>query len=376
MNAIVASNAMANLAPVNATSEGRSSNLPFDPPRNGPLTSQQKAALIIAALGPQGAGPVIENMGEGQLKAFAKAYAQLEAVPKPILQHVVKEFLSGLNTDTQDIKGGFEETKALLNQFIGEEETSRVMEDISDFGGGSVWGKLERIEDDIVSQYLATQNPQLIAVILTRLTTEKASRILDQFETSLSGQVILRLSKPIEPNDEALEKLAKTIERDFLAPLKTKKVENRPGELIGAMMNNVMSEKRNELMEVISSSAPEILMDVRKSMLTFEDLVDRVPPKAIPMAVKEIEVVDFLKAMKFGKGNAPKCVEYVFGNISQRMAKQYEEQMSEMPEVSAQEAEAAQALFMSNIRNLVAAGEVELIPIPTEDDEDDNTKNA
>ena len=105
-------------------------------------------------------------------------------------------------------------------------------------------------------------------------------------------------------------------------------------------------------------------------MLTFQDLSERVPPKAIPMVIKEMEVEDFLQASKFGRQNAPSSVEFIFKNISQRMAQQYEEQMESLKKISVKEAEATQAAFMAIVRRLAAANEIELIEIKEEDDEE------
>jgi flagellar motor switch protein FliG len=207
--------------------------------------------------------------------------------------------------------------------------------------------------------------------VLSKVNTEKASNLLNLLDSKIAGEVVLRLSNPLQVKREALDVLTDTIEREFLAPMRTSSKTRNPGEMIGAMMNNVMSEKREELMGVIETSAPDILKDVKKSMLTFQDIAARVPPNAIPMAIKEIEVQEFLQAMKFGRQNAPSSVEFIFKNISQRMAAQYEEQMEELSTVPVKDAEAAQAAFMTVIRKLAAAGEITLIEVASEEDEDE-----
>ena len=337
-------------------------------PAGAGLSAPQKAALVIAALGPELAGPVIERIGDKHLKAFARAYANMQKIPTAALHSAAAEFVARLSKSDDAMQGGFGATRDLLSQFMDEADIMRVLDDIDAPDGENVWDKLERASDESLAEYLSGQNPQLIAVVLARINVEKASRLLDILETDVAGKVILRLSKPLDIKPEALAILERAIERDYLAPLRKAADQHNPGEMIGSMMNNVMSEKREALLGVISSAAPDIMKDVRKSMLTFDDLATRAPANAMPMVIKEMDLDLFLKAAKYGKENAPECVEFIFKNISQRMAQQYQEQMDEMADVSPEDGEAAQASFMTILRKLVADGEVQLVEIKEEDE--------
>ncbi len=335
------------------------------------LTAPQKAALIVASLGPEAAGPIIERIGDKHLRAFTRAYAHLQTVPRAALKQVVDEFISELTQEDNDIRGGFDETRELLSQFKTDDEIIRLMDEIDIQGGETVWAKLERIDEGQLAEYLAGQRPQIVAVVLSKLNTEKASNILNQLDAEIAGKVILRLAKPLNINPAALGLLMDTIEQEFLAPMRKSTTARNPGHMIGAMMNNVVTDKREALLEIINTSAPDIMKDVRKSMLTFPDIPTRVPANAIPMAIKEVEVQDFLLAVKFGRQNAPSSVEYIMSNISQRMAKQYEEQLEELKITSVRDAEIAQAAFMTVIRKLAASGEITLIEETSDDEEGD-----
>ena len=335
------------------------------------LTAPQKAALIVASLGPEAAGPIIERIGDKHLRAFTRAYAHLQTVPRAALKQVVDEFIAELSEEDNDIKGGFDETRELLSQFKTDDEIIRLMDDIDIQGGETVWAKLERIEDDQLAEYLAGQRPQIIAVVLAKLNTEKASNVVNQLDKDIAGKVILRLARPLNINPAALSLLMDTIEQEFLAPMRKSTTARNPGHMIGAMMNNVVTDKREALLEIINTSAPDIMKDVRKSMLTFPDIPTRVPPNAIPMAIKEVEVQDFLLAVKFGRQNAPSSVDYIMKNISQRMAAQYEEQLEELKITSVRDAEIAQAAFMTVIRKLASSGEIALIEESSDEEGDE-----
>lgn len=336
-------------------------------PLGAGLTAAQKAALVLATLGPELAGPIIERIDEKHLRAFARAYAQMQKIPQTALSAVAEEFVGNLSQeDSGFIEGGFSATRDLLGNFLESDDMMRLMDEIDAPGAQSVWEKMERVPDEQLIEYISTQNPQLIAVILSRINVETASRLLDLMEADLAGDVVLRLTRPMDVKPHILKILEDTIERDFLAPMRRVVVKEKPGEMVGAMMNNIASKKRETLLGVLTSQAPDVMNDVRKSMLTFDDLDTRAPANAMPMVIKELDEDVFLKATKYGQENAPKCVEFIFANISQRMAQQYKEQMEDMKDFPPEEGEAAQAAFMSILRRLVKQGEIELNEIEEE----------
>lgn len=324
-------------------------------------TAAQKAALILAALGPDAAGPLIERVGDQHLRTFTEAFARLKTIPREELLAVVSEFLGHFEGGEGALKGGFEEAKSLIAHFKGEDPTKRLLEDVSAPGGPTIWRRLEGVKDAALADYLAQQHPQVVAVVLSRLNSEKASSVLGKFEIGLAQKVVRRLAAPMPVRKEALRVLADTIEREFLLPAKKAAKAHKPGEMVGALMNNLPADKRDALLKFIQDEAPDIFEDVKSVILTFQDIPARVPANAVPMLVREVESDVFLKAIKYGKQNAPEAVAYIFKNISQRMGQQYEEQMGAMKQVTVMDAEAAQQQVMAGLRRLVASGEITLV---------------
>jgi flagellar motor switch protein FliG len=339
---------------------------PPAPARAG-FTAPQKAALIIAALGPEAAGPIIERIGDKHLKAFAEAYARLQNVARKDLSSVVLEFLTNVSGKEDGLKGGFAEARSLVSHFKGEDSAAKLLDAIDAPGGRTVWQKLAAVEDQTLADYLAAKSPQTIAVVMARMDLDKASNILALLPDDVAQHVITRLTKPAPVRPEALRALAAAIESELLAPLRKAAKSGGPGEKIGAMLNNMSEEKRESFLQFIASKAPDLIDDVKSAILTFKDIPARLPAKAVTQVTREVDVQTVLKAAKYGRKNAPETVEFLFANISQRLVQQYEEQMKEMKPVTVADAEAAQGQIMIAIRKLVAEGAFELNKIETEE---------
>ena len=338
-------------------------------PARAGFTAPQKAALIIAALGPEAAGPIIERIGDKHLKAFAEAYARLQNVGRKDLTAIVAEFLTNVSGGERGdgLKGGFAEARSLVSHFKGEESATKLLDSIDAPGGRTVWQKLAAVEDQALADYLAAKSPQTIAVVMARMDLDKASNILALLPDDAAQNVISRLTKPAPVRPEALHALAAAIESELLAPLRKAAKSGGPGEKIGAMLNNMSEEKRESFLQFIASKAPDLIDDVKSAILTFKDIPARLPAKAVTQVTREVDVQTVLKAAKYGRKNAPETVEFLFANISQRLVQQYEEQMKEMKPVTVADAEAAQGQIMIAIRKLVAEGAFELNKIETEE---------
>ncbi len=334
------------------------------------LSAAEKAAVILAALGPEAAGPVIERVGDRHLRAFARAYANLTKIPQAELIAVIEEFVASLGSGAGEaLEGGAAAARALLGKFKDNDELNRLMGEL-DAETKTVWQRLEEANETALVSYLNRQKPQALAVILSKLDVEKASRLLGCFDPELAQDIIIRLAQPIKIGEDAAAILALSIDKEFLTPLKFVGKTPKPGEIIGALMNNLPSERRAEILSFIMTNTPDIVKDMRKTMLTFPDLPIRVPATAIPNILRSIDPDTFLKAVKYGRENAPRTVDFIFANISQRMVQQYEEQLGAMTQVSKADAEAAQAAFMSSVRAAATAGEFALIDPKAEGEED------
>lgn len=334
-------------------------------PRAG-FTAPQKAALIIAALGPEVAKPIMDQVGDKNLRTFADALAHLQNIPRHDLLAVISEFVAHLGANDGMMQGGFGPTRDLISHFKGEDDATKLLDDVNPPGGRTVWQKLESIDVRKFAGWLDTQDPQAVVVVLSRLDADKASTTLGLLSPELAKTALIRLTKPVNVRREALRVLEDSIERDFLAPMRKAASASDPGELIGLMLNNLSEEKRAAMLEVLAKETPEILESVKAYILTFKDIPSRVPPNAVSKVIREVEVETFLKAAKYGRQNAPEAVEYIFKNISQRMGQQYEEQIAALKQVTLADAESAQAEIMIAVRRLAAAGEFQLIKIEKE----------
>lgn len=327
------------------------------------FTNAHKAAIILASLSAESASAIVEEISDAHLRAFAKAFSELKSVPPQLLHAIAKEFVAEVQHVGGELAGGIEEARNVLGQLAEEERVNRILSELAGGGEQSVWVRVENVEDQTLCDYIEAQRLPVAAAILSKLSYEKTANLLALAQAEFSKNVLLELSRRNPPTGEVLEAIALAIEEELLTPLAAKPATGDAGAIVGEIINCLPGPTRDTFLNHMIEADPEIGAEVRKAVLTFEELHLRLPESAVPMLLKEIDRDTLLAALKYGESNASDTVAFVLGNISKRMAEQYREDLVDLGEVGEVEGENAQRYVTSNVRRLTKEGEIKLLAL-------------
>jgi flagellar motor switch protein FliG len=348
------------------------------------FTKSHKAAIVLASLSAEAAASIVDDMSDNELRVFAKAFSELKTVSPQTLQAVAQEFLAEVAHENHDLSGGADETRRVLGLLAQEERVERIL---TDMGGGSegassaVWPRMEKIENDRLAEYVQAQRMPIAAAILAKLSYEKAAGVLDLTEGDYHQKLLVEIARKKPPSGEALDAIANVLEEEFLKPVagasteeegegedgEAPKPKNNAGATVGEIINFLPGSKRDAFLEHVKAADPEIGAEVRKAVLTFEELHARMPASGATALLRDLDKEVMLKAVKYGEVNAQETVEFLFGNISKRMVEQYKEELAEMETPNETDGETAQREVTTTVRALVSAGEFKLIAIKEDD---------
>lgn len=334
--------------------------------RGGPpsLTQAHKAAVILAALSPETASAIVEEISDAHLRAFAIAFSDLKSVPAPLLQAVAQEFIAEVERSTSELAGGVAEAKRMLETLAESDRVNRILSELHGGGSQSVWTRLAAVEAEQLLVYLSAQQTAIAATILSKLSFEQAAAVLAAAEPSFAHALLSTLSRGRTPTSEVLDAVASAVEEEFLKPLATAPATGGVNDIVGEIINFLPAGKRDAFLSHLDAEDKEIAAAVRKSVLTFEDLHLRLPETGAAALLRGADKETLLVALKAGKARAPETVAFLLANVSKRMADQYAEEMAAMPEVSEADGEAAQRALMKIVRRLAKDGEIKLAPPP------------
>lgn len=337
--------------------------VPKEPLTIDDLTQAQKAAIIIGILGPEGAGPLLEQMSEASLRNFAGAMSKLRRVEPELVHATIKEFLYELDRMDETVSGGLSRARDMLKDFVAESMLTRILDEADAPSATNVWKKLATIDEQALAEFLTREHPQTAAVVLSKLSAEQAAQVLGRVDAERARDMVFGLTKAATLDPSVIEAIGYSVSEDFLANHRVGSVAFKPAERIGTIMNYTTGEIRQAVLGFLDETQPELADAVKGSMFTFQDIQDRIERRDVATIVRIVERDHLLKALKGAEDNGPATLEFFLSSISSRMAEQLRESLGELEKVKIREAEDAQNAVLKTIRELESAGELKLTTI-------------
>ena len=140
------------------------------------LNGPEKAAIVLLALGEDHTA-IWSALDEEEIKEVSQAMATLGTVSASVVEELLVEFVAGMSSSGA-IMGSFEQTQRLLGAFMPAEKVDSLMEEIRGPAGRTMWDKLGNVNEAVLANYLKNEYPQTVAVVLSKIKAEHASRVL------------------------------------------------------------------------------------------------------------------------------------------------------------------------------------------------------
>jgi flagellar motor switch protein FliG len=332
------------------------------------LTRAEKAAIVLAALGPQHSAGILRALGEVNIRRFARIVARIGLVPAPVIDAVVAEFLIEIG-GAQDVSGGLSAARKLLEGVVDKETYDRIMEEVQGMTATTIWDRLGKAPVGPLANFLASEHPQVGAVVLARLKPDRSARVLERLPATSAQSIVLRMKNAPRIEPGVLEVVKSVLEEEFLSVIQREQASRKPAELLASLMNHVSGAARDQFLKDLEADEPEFAAEVQRVMFTFADITARLNPRDVTAITREVEEETLMTALKTGMETAPQVVEFILGNLSKRLAERMTEDLEAMMAPPLKEGEAAQAEIIKAIQAMAQKGEIKLLQIEAGDDD-------
>ena len=251
------------------------------------------------------------------------------------------------------ISGNTDTTERLLLSFLPQDRVATIMEEIRGPAGRNMWEKLSNVQEDILANYLKNEYPQTIAVVLSKISTDHASRVLSVLPEELALDVVQRMLGLDPVQKEILEKIEMTLRTEFMSTLShTQRRDSH--EQMAEIFNSFDRQTEARFMTALEDASRDSAERIKELMFTFEDLV-RLETSAIQSLIQKMDKRELALALK-GANEATK--DLFFGNMSTRAAKLLREDMESMGPVRLKNVDESQGKMVSMAKDMAARGEI------------------
>jgi flagellar motor switch protein FliG len=326
------------------------------------LTGAEKAAIFMLALGEEYTAKIFEHMDDDEIMEISQTMAGLGKVSSNVVERLFVDFAEAMSS-TNNLVGTMDSTERLLSRVLGKEKVGQIMEEIRGPAGRTMWEKLGNVNEEILANFLQKEYPQTVAVVLSKIQSDHAARVLGMLPENFALEVIHRMLRMEAVQKEVLEDVEKTLRTEFMANLsRTQRRDSH--ELMAEIFNNLERSVETKFMDELSRTTPESAEKIRSLMFTFEDLA-KLDPTAIQTVIRAVDKDKLPAALK---GATESLRDLFFSNMSERAAKIMKEDMAAMGPVRLKEVEEAQQYIVSVTKDLESRGEI-VIASGNEEDE-------
>jgi len=317
-----------------------------------PLGGDEKAAVLLLALGPDFGKPILEELDEEEIRQLSRAMVRLGPITQDMLDTLLVEFVTRVSSNGT-ISGNSDTTERLLKSFLPQERVDAIMEEIRGPAGRNMWEKLSNVQEDVLASYLKNEYPQTIAVVLSKIATDHSGKVLAALPEELAMDVVQRMLSLDPVQKEILEKIETTLRTEFMSTLSTTKRRDSH-EQMAEIFNSFDRQTEARFITTLEERDRDGADRIKALMFTFEDLA-RLEASAIQTLVQKLDKKDLGLALK---GANETVKEVFFANMSARAGKMLKDDMEAMGPVRLKDVDEAQARMVATAKDLAAKGEI------------------
>ncbi|MFM8755390.1 MAG: flagellar motor switch protein FliG [Phenylobacterium sp.] len=327
--------------------------------RSGPitdpsqLTGPEKAAIVLLTLGEDHTA-IWQMLDDEEIREISQAMATLGNVTSGVVEALLVEFISNVSGGGT-VMGSFEQTQRLLASFLDPDKVDNLMEEIRGPAGRTMWDKLGNVSEGVLANYLKNEYPQTVAVVLSKIKPDHASRVLGALPEDFAMECVTRMLRMEPVQREILDKIEQTLRTEFMSNLaRTSKRDSH--EMMAEIFNTFDRATETRFISALEERNRDSAERIRALMFVFEDL-SKLDPGGVQTLLRAVDKAQLGLALK---GASEDLRTMFFSNMSERAARILREDMENMGPVRLRDVDQAQMAMVQAAKDLAQKGEIML----------------
>lgn len=311
----------------------------------------EKAAIFLSSIGEDAAAEILKTLDPKDIGTITMHMKKLTTVSRDTIESVHAEVLQAVAKG--DIRvGGEDFVKKVLSKGLGEEGATKMLEMAAKEGPLEA---LRWVDAKTLVNFLVTEHPQTIALIVCLLEPARAAEVLSALPETIKSDVAMRIAATETIPESAINELKEVLSGQLdMGNQKGKKLGG--ARVIAEILNQCDRSTEQSVLGGIEEQNNIMADSIRKLMFVFDDLA-KVDDRGIQMILKETGSEELSLALKTA---SEALKEKIFRNMSQRAAQILKEDMQTRGPVKVSDVEKAQQNIVRVARKLEQEGKLML----------------
>jgi len=320
------------------------------------LTSTQKCALILIAMGVENASEILKNLTETDVERISIEIAKLQNITAETLSGVIEEYYQMMKANQYIVQGGMDYTKEILEKAWGMKKAEDVIKKVEAATEVSAFYLLQTVDDKQLLNFLQNEHPQTAALILANLKPAQAASILSELPEDYQYEIAFRVATMEKTSPELIEDIEDVL-REQMGTLFGGGLSKTGGvESVAQILTSVNRTSEKNILTNLKERDASLAAEIHDLMFIFEDIL-KLPDASIQRILKEVDSKSLALALK---ATTPELQEKIFQNMSERAANMLKEELEYLGAVKLRDVETSQKEILDVARKLEEAGEIML----------------
>lgn len=256
-------------------------------------------------------------------------------------------------TTSQKNNDGIVATKPLESnaKLMAEDNEDNIADVVQQCCQQNLWDKLADVDNVVLSRYLQNEDPQIVAIIISKLKAPQASDILARFPAVIAADVLARMVNSHPVNYEFLQVVENTVRQDL--------IENCFQDNYQKVLDIMAGFEQNTETHIISAlenNHHNVAKQLHSDMLNFENLIV-LQDEDIVLLLHYIKKEELLLALK---GASEKIKNIFFVNMPPKTEKMIRVDIEKLGPVKLKEIQKAQWNIVDQVKTLAKEGKINL----------------
>ncbi|MFZ2539025.1 MAG: flagellar motor switch protein FliG [Oscillospiraceae bacterium] len=318
------------------------------------LTSTQKAAAVMVALGAENASKVYKFLGDDEVEQLTLGVSKLQRLSNEDMNEIVDDFYSLCLTQKVISEGGTGYARDILEKAFGTQQAIALMDRISKALQTKAFEFIRKSDAKSILMVLQNEHPQTIGLVLSYARADQASQVIAELPRDVQVDVIQRIANLESISPEVVNLIESFLEKKFAAMVSINMLELGGVNYIADIMKHVDRGTEKRIFDELNEVDPALSENIRNLMFVFEDIVF-LDGMAIQRMIREVDSRVMAVALKSANEDV---TNVIFQNMSQRMKEAIQTDIQYLHNVRLRDVEEAQQSIVLIIRQLEAAGEI------------------
>jgi len=325
-----------------------------------PLSGAEKVAVLLLALGKPRAAKLLKRFDPDELKTLTQLAGDLQPIGASDLEGLVEEFAKNFSSGINFL-GTEKEVRSLLSDVMGEDHLAGVMSEDEESGEipERIWDRIAKVKDEALRASLQKEHPQTAAMILSRIGSETAARIISTFPAQERNALLIRMLGIKKVAEDAARAVENAIAEDLLSKSST---GSHAG--IADILNRLDKTQSEDLLKDLAAVRPDDARTLKGMLFTFIELVN-LPAKARTLVLDQVPIEKLVAGLT---GTDVAFQQAILSSLAARSKRMVEAELQGGGNASERDIVEARRTIVDTVLKMMAKGEIAL-PAPDAVDE-------